>query len=86
MSTPDRIQQLATDMVQHWVDGCKICAIGGIVYRFPNGESLMNTTDAYACKSWLYQNGIMMRRVDAGGAPEWTFVMASAPEPSAKAH
>ena len=68
-----RIKLLAISMVAHWLEGKKIRAIGDNVHIFPGGESIMNTTDAYECCSWLYEHGIIMKRLDSGGAPQWGF-------------
>jgi hypothetical protein len=71
------VRELAIQVVQHFIDGRRILAIGGLVYAqgegYDNMPVLMNTSKAVQVRDCLNKMGIAMVRVDAGGSPEWHF-------------
>lgn len=66
------------ELVQKFIDGYRIKAIGGIIYGFKqgakdHGNPIVAASDGPRCRDILNEIGISMRRVDAGGSPEWEF-------------
>ena len=74
----DAIKDKAVEMVVAFLEGYKIAAIGGAVYKFKpgtsdSGSTIMLTSTAAQCRDYLGSIGIVMERVDSGGFPEWNF-------------
>jgi histidinol-phosphate/aromatic aminotransferase/cobyric acid decarboxylase-like protein len=69
-------------MVQAFIEGYRIQCIGGMVLQLntclpEHGKFLMGNVEARDCRDYLEKQGILMRRIDSGGTPEWEFRVAS---------
>ncbi len=74
----EELRSKSFTMIKAFLDGFRIQAIGGTVYQFKTGHAdsgkfLMTTSMAAEANTLLGSLGILMRRIDAGGSPEWTF-------------
>jgi len=62
---------ISDKLLECLADGGIIRAIGGGVYGGPKHDYVMSTSELYHQIKALEKLGVLVRRIDSGGSPQW---------------